>query len=148
MQHQLNKRNQLSTLPTVAHWITRNRTTRRDYKTVMSLLKYEVLVTSKYGQKRGLEEFTNTFRVIMNLLQSQLGFLARLPRWQQTPNEKLNLSLDKPLLEWKLQGVESLKEKCPPSGEGRVWIFLELHKTSTLKCRQWTLISCLINRFS
>ena len=38
-------------------------------------------------------------------------------------NEKLNLSLDKHLLEWKLQGVESLKEKCPPSGEGRVWIF-------------------------
>ena len=84
-QHQLNKRNQLSTLPTVAHWITRNRTTRRDYKTVMSLLKYGVLVTSKYGQKRGLEEFTNTFRDIMNLLQSQLGFLARLLRWQQTP---------------------------------------------------------------
>ena len=41
--------------------------------------------TSKYGQKRGLEEFTSTFRGIMNLLPSQPRFLARLTRWQQTP---------------------------------------------------------------
>ena len=148
MQHQLNKRNQLSTLPTVAHWITRNRTTRRDYKTVMSLLKYEVLVTSKYGQKRGLEEFTNTVRVIMNLLQSQLGFLARLPRWQQTPMKNYTFPLTSTSWNGNCRGWKVYRKSALRRGRGGYGYFLELHKTSTLKCRQWTLISCLINRFS
>ena len=52
---------------------------------------------------------------------------------------------DKHLLKWKLQGVGNLKEKCPPTGMD---IFWKLHNTSTLKYRQWTLMSCLINRYS
>ena len=79
----LNKRNQLSTLPTVAHWITRNQT--RNARPLRPCSNMGYYFTSKYGQKRGLEEFTSTFRGTMNLLPSQPRFLARLTRWQQTP---------------------------------------------------------------
>ena len=79
----LNKRNQLSTLPTVAQWITRNQT--RNARPLRPCSNMGYYFTSKYGQNRGLEEFTTTFRGIMNLLPSQPRFLARLPRWQQTP---------------------------------------------------------------
>ena len=63
---------------------------------------------------------------------SSNGRQSERARWQAPPGMKI-------------VGSGKSKGKVP---SGRYDIFWKLHNTSTLKYRQWTLISCLINRFS